>query len=113
MRKRAEFLDDAALTLAKHGELSGLTEEQVKEGIVTKKAYVHKTVAMVFDKTSELTNVPVDKEVFNKLAAMVDDQFSVVDTMKLSEEDFTNAVLHKTAQLAIQLDNELKSGKHK
>ena len=31
----------------------------------------------------------------------------------LSEEDFTNAVLHKTAQLAIQLDNELKSGKHK
>jgi hypothetical protein len=111
MRKQAEYLDNAVLTLARHGELGEYTENNVKEGIVTKKAFVHKAVSMVFDKTSELTNMPVDKTIMNKLAALVDSEFSVAHSMTLSEDDFMTAVMQKTAQLAIQLNNELKDKK--
>lgn len=111
MRKRAEILDDAVLTLARHGELGDYTENRVREGIVTKKAFIHKAVSMVFDKTSQLTKIPVNQDHFEKLAAMVDGEFSVADSMALSEDDFMTAVMQKTAQLAIQLDNELKNKK--
>jgi hypothetical protein len=102
MKKRAEILDDAVLTLARHGELGNFTETAVKEGIVTKKAFIHKAVSMVFDKTSQLTQIPVNPDHMNKLAAMVDGEFSVADSMTLSEDDFMTAVMQKTAQLAIQ-----------
>lgn len=113
MKKRAQYLDDAALTFAKHGELHGVTEEQVKEGIVRKQAFVKQVVYNVFNKTAELTNEPVNIDHCEKLAGLVNDEISVADTIALGEDDFTDLVLYKTSELAIELDQQLNNSSDK